>query len=61
MLSEEDAGLIIQHLNLYAYGKDLLAQRNAVVTSYGRLEREDGQPIQAMDHEPEMGGMEGMK
>ena len=60
-LLDEDAGLVIQHLNLYAYGKDLLAQRNAVVTSYGRLEREDGQPIQAMEQEPGMSGMEGMQ
>ena len=60
MLREEDAELIIRHLNLHAYGKALLAQRNAVITPYGRLEREDGQPIQAMEQEPEMGGMEGM-
>ena len=58
MLGEKDAGHIIQHLNLYTYGKALLEQDNAVITSYGRLQREDGQPIQAMDQQPEMGGME---
>ena len=59
MLGEKDAELITQHLNLYAYGKALLEQENDAITPYGRLERRDGQPIQAM--EPEMGGMEGMQ
>ena len=61
MLGEKDAGLIIQHLNLYAYGKALLEQENAAITPYGRLQRRDGQPIQTMEQEPEMGGMEGMQ
>ena len=60
MLGEKDAGLIIQHLNLYAYGKALLEQENAAITPYGRLQRRDGQPIQTMEQEPKMGGMEGM-
>ena len=61
ILGEKDAGLIIQHLNLYAYGKALLEQENAAITPYGRLQRRDGQPIQAMEQEPEMGGMEGIE
>ena len=61
MLGEKDAELIIQHLNLYAYGKALLEQENAAITPYGRLQRRDGRPIQAMEQEPEMGGMEGMQ
>ena len=60
MLGEKDADLIMRQLNLYAYGKALLEQENAVITPYGRLQRRDGQPIQAMEQEPEMGGMEGM-
>ena len=60
MLGEKDAELITQHLNLYAYGKSLLEQENAAITPYGRLQRRDGQPIHAMEQEPEMGGMEGM-
>ena len=58
MLGEKDAGLIIRHLNLYAYGKALLEQENAAITPYGRLQRRDGQPT--MEQEPGMGGMEGM-
>ena len=61
MLGEKDADLIIRHLNLYGYGKALLEQENAAITPYGRLERKDGQPIQAMEQEPGMGGMEGMQ
>ena len=61
MLGEKDAGLITQHLNLYAYGKALLEQENAAITPYGRLERRDGQPIMAMEQESGMGGMEGIK
>ena len=39
----------------------MLEQENAAITPYGRLEREDGRPIQSMEQEPEMGGMEGMQ
>ena len=60
MLGEKDAKLIMEHLNLYAYGKALLEQENAAITPYGRLQRRDGQPIQPMEQEPGMGGMEGM-
>ena len=61
MLGEKDTDLIIRHLNLYGYGKALLEQENAAITPYGWLERKDGQPIQAMEQEPGMSGMEGMK
>ena len=61
MLGEKDAGLIMRHLNLYAYGKALLEQENAAITPYGRLQRRDGQPIQAMEQKQGMGGMEGME
>ena len=60
MLGEKDADLIMRHLNLYAYGKALLEQENAAITTYGRLQRRDGQPIQAMEQESGMGGMEGL-
>ena len=60
MLGRQSAGLIMEHLNLYAYSKALLEQENAAITPYGRLQRRDGQPIQAMEQEPGMGEMEGM-
>ena len=61
MVGEKDADLLKQYLNMYAYGKALLEQENAAITPYGRLQRRDGQPIQGMEQEPEMGGMEGMQ
>ena len=61
MVGEKDTDLLKKHLNMYAYGKALLEQDNAAITSYGRLQRRDGQPIQAMEQEPGMGGMEGIK
>ena len=61
MVGRQDADLIMEHLNLYAYGKALLEQENAAITPYGRLQRGDGQPIQTMEHEPKMGGMEGIQ
>ena len=61
MLDRQDAGLIMEHLNLYGYGKALLEQENAAITPYGRLQRRDGQPIQAMGQESGMGGMGAIK
>lgn len=60
IMPEEDLKLLAQHLNLYGYGRSLLQDRNAVITSYGLVERKDGQPIQAMENQPEQGGMEMM-
>ena len=45
MLADEDKDLILKHLNLYAYGKDVLEQDTALMSSYGLIERTDGQPI----------------
>lgn len=50
--------LLVKHLNLHAYGRDLLARYNEKLTEYGMLERKDGQPIQSMTDQPKMGGME---
>ena len=60
MHGEKDADLIMRHLNLYAYGKALLEQENAAITPYRRLQSREGQPIQTMEQESGMGGMEGM-
>ena len=47
MLPEADAQMVASHLNLYAYGSELMKDNNSVQTDYGLLERRDGQPIQA--------------
>ena len=58
MLPEADAQVVASHLNLYAYGSELMKENNSVQTDYGLLERRDGQPIQAMEKPHlEMGGM----
>ena len=58
LLSAPDAELVIQHTDLYGYGKALLEKRHSVLTCYGLLERRDGQPIQNQQDAPRMGGME---
>lgn len=60
IMPKEDAALLIPHLNLYSLGRSLPQERNAAMTSYGLVERKDGQPIQAMEPQPEQGGMEMM-
>ena len=59
MLPETDAQMVASHLNLYAYGSELMKKNNSVQTDYGLLEHRDGQPIQTIA-EPhlEMGGMQ---
>ena len=45
MLSSADRDLILKHINLYAYGKELLEQDAAVISTCGLIERKDNQPI----------------
>lgn len=59
MLPEADAQAVACHLNLYAYGSELMKENNSIQTDYGLLERRDGQPIQTMA-EPHL-GMGGMQ
>ncbi len=49
ILSERDAERLMPYLNLYQYGDALLKKDGGVLTSYGLLERRDGQPVQAME------------
>ena len=60
ILDERAAALIRKHLNLQRYGEDLLRLRNTVLTSYGLIERRDGQPMQSMEVQPAQGGIEGV-
>ena len=45
-------------LNLYKYGQALIQDGGGVLTDYGLLERKDGQPVQAVEQQPQQGGME---
>lgn len=58
ILCDEDAEMLIPHLNLYQYGQALIKRCSGTLTSYGLIEREDHQPIQAIENMPSQGGME---
>ena len=58
ILCEESVPQLIPYVNLRGYGQSLIEQRGGVLTPYGLLEREDGQPIHSMNEQPEPGGME---
>ncbi len=60
MLSDDDAELIAQYLDLRRYGKAVVAQDGGKLTPYGLVERSDGQPVQEMEHEHTSDGMEMM-
>lgn len=57
-MSDSEKDLLAKHLDLYSYGRDLIAHYNEKLTDYGLLERKDGQPIQSRTDQPQMGGME---
>lgn len=46
LLPDEDRDPIQKHINLYAYGKEIMEQTpEAAMSPYGLVERTDGQPI----------------
>ena len=45
MTEDHSAELLISHVNLYAYGCDLIREDNAVLSPYGLLHRADYQPM----------------
>ena len=57
MTDEHSVELLLPHLNLYAYGCDVIKEDNAVLTPYGLLHRADYQPMREpiqQSHESEM-------
>ena len=51
---EKECKLLLPHLDLDAYGQDVMRRDNGVLGDYGYLARLDGQPIQAPQQEMEM-------
>lgn len=51
MTDDCSAELLISHVNLYAYGCDIIKEDNAVLSPYGLLHREDYQPMQTQVQE----------
>lgn len=53
MIAAGDAAEFAQYVNLQAFGLSLLERDHAVITGYGLVERQDGQPIQATEQKTE--------
>ena len=53
MIGNESADEFAQYVNLQAFGLSLLERDHAVITGYGLIERQDGQPIQTMEQKTE--------
>ena len=51
---EKECKLLLPHLDLDAYGQDVMRRDNGVLGDYGYLARLDGQPIQAPRSEMEL-------
>ena len=45
-MDDHSAKLLLPHVNLFAYGNEIIKYDNAALTSYGLLHREDYQPMQ---------------
>ena len=45
MTDDHSAELLLSHVNLYAYGCDIIKEDNAALTSYGLLHRADYEPM----------------
>lgn len=45
MTDDHSAELLLSHVNLYAYGCDLIKEDNATLSPYGLLHRADYQPM----------------
>ena len=58
MVDGKDVEQLQRYMNLPAYGRDLLEQDNAVITPYGRMDRDDFQPMAATFQKSAQGGME---
>lgn len=60
LLPDEVCKALLPHVQLYAFGKELVQVQGSKLTEYGLIERTDGGPIHAVDQEPAKGGMEMM-
>ena len=58
ILCERDAEVLLPHIDLQSYGRALLERDQAMVTSYGLVERDTTQQILEGNQVPGRGGME---
>ena len=57
-MGSDSARLLEKHVDLFAYGTELLAINNAVMTPYGPVRRRDGEMILTPADVPAQGGMQ---
>lgn len=53
MIGQECAADFSKYVDLNAFGRSLLERDHAVITGYGLIERQDGQPVQGMEQKAE--------
>ena len=53
MVGNDEADAFARYVNLQAFGLSLLERDHAVITGYGLIERQDGQPIQTIEQKTE--------
>ena len=58
LLGGDETELLRPYVDWDRYGRALIQGLGAVLTSYGLLERRDGQPVLASERTPKFGGME---
>ena len=47
-----------KHVDLFYYGRDIIAEANAMMTPYGLVQRRDGEMLLSLDEHPSQGGMQ---
>lgn len=60
ILGEREARMILPHLDLNGYAKDLIRYLGGAVTPYGFLEKRENAPVISEENQPRRGGMEMM-
>lgn len=59
-MDSEALKILQKHINLYAYGNDVMALNHSRLTPYGLVERKDGEMRMFFDEKPTQGGMQMM-
>lgn len=58
IVDEQSLSLLKKHVDLFYYGRDIIADANAMMTPYGLVQRRDGELLQSIDEIPSQGGMQ---
>ena len=58
IVDEQSLPLLKKHVDLFYYGRDIIAEANAMMTPYGLVQRRDGKLLQSIDETPSQGGMQ---